>query len=150
MKPNKLLVFCGTSLYTGYIPLGPGTFASILAIPLVVLLSRNSLSYLIVTIIITLLGVFSARYLSKIWQKQDDQRITIDEFAGMLITLLFIKINWWIILSGLVLFRFFDIIKPLYIRKVEHISGGVGIMLDDILAGIYANLCLRIILLIAR
>lgn len=150
LKPNSLLVLIGTSLYTGHIPFGPGTFASVLAIPLVILLAKNSITYLLVTIVVILAGIFAADYLSKIWKKKDDQRITIDEFAGILLTFFLIKTNWYILLIGFILFRFFDIVKPLLIRKAERVSGGIGVMLDDIISGIYANLCLRLLLLIIK
>ena len=150
MKPNKILVLLGTSLFTGYIPIAPGTFGSLLAIPLIVLLSKNTNIYLLVAIIISTIGVISATHLGKAWKKKDDQRITIDEFAGMMVTLLFIKTTWWILIIGFILFRFFDIVKPLFIRSVERAPGGFGVMLDDIVSGIFANLCLRLILLIVH
>lgn len=150
MKPNPILALLGTSLYIGYIPIAPGTFGSLLAIPLIVLLSKNTDIYLLVTIIISIIGIISASHLGKTWKKKDDQRITIDEFAGMMVTLLFIKTSWWIFIIGFVLFRFFDIIKPLFIRSVERAPGGFGVMLDDIVSGIFANLCLRLILLIVH
>jgi phosphatidylglycerophosphatase A len=150
MKTNPILKLIGTSLYTGYIPIGPGTFSSLLAIPLIVLLSKNTNIYLFVTIIVSIIGIISATHLGKAWKKKDDQRITIDEFAGMMVTLLFIKTTWWILIIGFILFRFFDIIKPLFIRSVERAPGGYGVMLDDIVSGIFANLCLRLILLIVR
>jgi phosphatidylglycerophosphatase A len=149
VKPNLLPLIIGTSLYTGYIPFGPGTFASILALPMVFFLFHNWLTYAILTIIIFIIGTFSAQYLGTVWNKKDDQRITIDEFIGILVTFLLIpKINWYMLLIGFVLFRFFDIIKPFGIRKTEKVKGGLGVMFDDIVAGIYANIILRILLLV--
>ncbi len=150
MKANPILKLIGTSLYTGFIPIGPGAFGSILAIPVIFLLSKTPHIYLIVTLAICIIGVISAHHLGKVWQKKDDQRITIDEFAGMMVTLLFLKAYWWLVIIGFVLFRFFDIIKPLFIRSVERVSGGFGVMLDDIVSGIIANLILRLILLIVH
>jgi len=147
VKPNPLLLIIGTSLYTGYIPLGPGTFASLLAIPLITLLHNNLFVYILTTIIVLFVGTIAAEHLSKIWNKKDDQRITIDEYLGILVTFLLIpKMNWYILLIGFILFRFFDIVKPLLIRQTERVSGGFGIMLDDILSGVYANLCLRLLI----
>jgi len=147
VKPNLIPVIIGTSLFTGFIAFGPGTFASILALPLVYLLHHNWLAYLIVTVTVLVIGTLSAEYLGRVWQKKDDQRITIDEFIGILVTFLLIpKINWYILLVGFVLFRIFDIIKPLWIRKTEQVKGGLGVMLDDIVSGIYANIFLRILL----
>jgi phosphatidylglycerophosphatase A len=150
MKANPILKLIGTSLYTGYIPIGPGTIGSILAIPLIILLPKNTSIYFLVTIAVSIIGVIAAYHLGKVWQKKDDQRITIDEFAGMMLTLLFIKTTWWILIIGFILFRFCDIVKPLFIRSVERAPGGFGVMLDDIVSGIFANLCLRLILLIVH
>jgi phosphatidylglycerophosphatase A len=151
MKANPLLKLIGTTLYTGYIPLGPGTFASILAIPLVILLAKSSLTYIITTIVILLIGIWSAEHLTRVWNKKDDQRITIDEFVGILVTFFLIpRINGYILVIGFILFRFFDIVKPLFIRKTERVSGGLGVMLDDVVSGIYANLLLRVFLLIIK
>ena len=70
----------------------------------------------------------------------------IDEVAGMCITLLFIPVNWQYGLAGWILFRFFDIVKPLYIRKMELLPGGWGVMMDDILAGLYANILVSLVI----
>ena len=150
LKPNKILLLIGTSLFVGYIPFGPGTFTSVLAIPFVILLAQNSLVYILTTIVLTIIGIISAQHLGKVWQRKDDGRITIDEFVGIFVTFLLIKLNWYIILIGFILFRFFDIVKPLFIRHTEKVQGGFGVMFDDILSGIYANLFLRLLLFIIR
>lgn len=145
MKQNFLARFIGTSFFTGYIPLGPGTFASILALSIVFLLHKNTSVYIITTLAVLIIGTISAHHLSVVWQKKDDQRITVDEFAGIFITFLLIpKINWYMFLIGFVLFRIFDIFKPFGIRQTERINGGLGIMFDDVLSGIYANIVIRI------
>jgi phosphatidylglycerophosphatase A len=114
------------------------------------LLSKNLTNYILVTTIVTIIGVIAANHLGKVWGKKDDGRITIDEFAGILITFIFLKLNWLILLIGFILFRFFDIAKPLFIRSTEKAPGGFGVMFDDILSGIYANLCLRILIWIIK
>lgn len=147
MKPNFLARIIGTTFFIGYIPLGPGTFASVLALPLVLTLANNNLAYYITTIVIFIIGTLSAQHLGQVWQKKDDQRITIDEFIGILFTFLSTtRINWYLLLIGFVLFRFFDIVKPLGIRATEKVKGGLGVMLDDIVSGLYANIVLRIII----
>ena len=80
------------------------------------------------------------------WGK-DSPRIVIDEVAGMCLSLLFVPVRWQYLAIGLLLFRFFDIAKPLYIRKMENLKGGWGVMMDDMLAGLYSNLVLQIIVL---
>ncbi|PJA08607.1 MAG: phosphatidylglycerophosphatase A, partial [Flavobacteriales bacterium CG_4_10_14_0_2_um_filter_32_8] len=71
--------------------------------------------------------------------------IVIDEVIGMWITMLFVPLTWLTILIGFILFRFFDILKPLGIKKMENFNGGLGVMADDMLAGIYSNILLLII-----
>jgi phosphatidylglycerophosphatase A len=91
-------------------------------------------------------GTWSASKMETIWE-HDSNRIVIDEVAGMMITLLFLPQNSIYILIGCVLFRFFDIVKPLGIKRAESLPGGIGVMADDVVAGIYAQLALRAIAL---
>ena len=100
---------------------------------------------IVVTAVITIIGIWSATVVEKDWGK-DSSRVVIDEVAGMCIGLLFIPVTIKWIVVGLVLFRFFDIVKPLYIRKAEALHAGWGVMADDILAGIYTNLVLQVII----
>lgn len=136
-----------TCLGIGYTPKGGGTIAAI-ACCLCWYFARTGEQYgygsLLVTGLILAIGVWSADKVEDKWGK-DSSRVVIDEVAGMCITLLFIPVRWQYILCGLVLFRFFDIAKPLYIRKMEDLPGGWGVMMDDVLAGIYSNLILQLI-----
>ena len=91
------------------------------------------------TVVIILAGTWSSSVVEKIWGK-DPSRVVIDEVAGMCIGLLFIPVNVKYLLCALILFRFFDIVKPLFIRKMELLPAGWGIMMDDVLAGVYTNL----------
>ncbi|MCC2548586.1 phosphatidylglycerophosphatase A [Hymenobacter sp. BT175] len=88
------------------------------------------------------LGTLAAQRVEAAWGK-DSYRVVIDEVAGMWVSMLLIPITGPRLLAGLVLFRFFDIVKPLFIRKMEQIPGGAGVMLDDVLAGLYTNLLLH-------
>lgn len=137
-----------TGLGIGYIGKGSGTYASIACCVVWYLLVNGypSIPALATTVIITIIGIWSSTIVEKIWG-QDPQRVVIDEIAGMCVTLLFLPVNVKYLIAGLVLFRFFDIIKPLGIRKMERLKGGWGIMFDDVLAGIYANLILQVVLL---
>lgn len=89
------------------------------------------------------MGVFSGDEVEVDWGK-DSSRVVIDEVSGMLIAILFLPHNLYILAGGLVLFRFFDILKPLGIRKLEALKGGTGVMADDVLAGIYSNVLLQL------
>lgn len=88
-------------------------------------------------------GTLAAQRVEPQWGK-DSYRVVIDEVAGMWIGLLFVPITGPRLLVGLVLFRFFDIVKPLYIRRAEKLPGGIGVMMDDVLAGVYSNILLQI------
>ncbi len=92
-----------------------------------------------------MVGIKSANEVEVLWGK-DHGRVVIDEVAGMCITLLFVPVTIKFVLIGLVLFRFFDILKPLGIRQLEKLPGGWGVMADDVLAGIYANIVLQILI----
>jgi phosphatidylglycerophosphatase A len=91
-------------------------------------------------------GIWSASKMETVWE-HDSNRIVIDEVAGMMITLAFLPYEIEYIIIGCVLFRFFDIVKPLGIRRAEKLPRGLGVMADDVLAGIYAQVILRIIVM---
>jgi phosphatidylglycerophosphatase A len=97
---------------------------------------------LIITTVITLIGVWSSTVMEAIWGK-DPSKVVIDEVSGMAIGLLFLPVNVKYLLCAFILFRFFDIVKPLFIRKIEDLNAGWGIMGDDVLAGVYTNIILQ-------
>lgn len=138
-----------TSLGIGYIGKGAGTYASIFTCLLWYFLMPGiyepKFVAVLLTLLITMQGVRSANQVEVLWGK-DHQRVVIDEVAGMCITLLFVPIELKYIVAGLVLFRFFDIVKPLGVRRLEKWPGGWGVMADDVLAGIYANIVMQIII----
>jgi len=139
-----------TCLGIGYTPKGGGTVAAIatcIAWYLAGMGGNESLFIEVVTTaVILILGTWSAGKVESEWGK-DSSKVVIDEIAGMCITLLAVPVRWQYVLIGLALFRAFDIIKPLYIRRMEKLNGGWGVMLDDVLAGIYSNLVLQLIVL---
>jgi phosphatidylglycerophosphatase A len=143
MQFHKLFT---TSLGIGYIGKGGGTVAAVFCcICWYLAWAGNTppplLLSLIITIAITLVGVWSSGIVEAIWGK-DPSRVVIDEVAGMCIGLLFIPVQVKYLIPGLILFRFFDIVKPLFIRKMESLPKGWGIMMDDVLSGIYTNIIL--------
>jgi phosphatidylglycerophosphatase A len=131
----------------GYIK-GGGTLAALLYTILWSLI-RPSIINLAVQVVFFLLlmlvGVFVSSKLESAWGK-DSNKIVIDEVAGMCCTLLFVSHQWQYALVGLLLFRFFDIVKPLYISAAEKLPGGWGVMTDDVAAGICANGLLQLIM----
>jgi len=142
----------------GYIRKGGGTVAAAFAVLMWWLLfaninfgshANNYAVQILLTILVTALGIWAGNKVEPDWGK-DSYRVVIDEVAGMFISILFVPIDWKWLLAGFVLFRFFDIAKPLYIRRMEALKGGWGVMFDDVLAGIYANIVLWIIILLVN
>jgi phosphatidylglycerophosphatase A len=138
-----------TSFGIGYIGKGAGTVAAAATCLVWYVLASgengNFIPALFATAFLTALGIWSGNVVETIWGK-DNNRVVIDEVAGMCIALLWIPGTPLNILGAFILFRFFDIVKPLYIRKLEDLPGGWGVMFDDVLAGIYANIVLQIFL----
>lgn len=133
----------------GYIEKGAGTAAAGLYCAAWWLFSPGNTAVMQVSLLLVVLviGIWSANKLEKIWE-HDSNKIVIDEVAGMMIALLFVPANIKYLLAGFLLFRFFDIVKPLGIKKAEQLPGGFGIMADDVLAGIYAQLVLKGIIMV--
>ena len=130
----------------GYFPIAPGTFTSILAAVLVYLLYPEFLQLFLSIIVVFICGLIFTKEIEK-KDGKDHRHIVIDELAGQWLTFLFIpNFTFITILTGFILFRIFDILKPFGINNLQSKKGGWGVMLDDILAGIYANVVLQILI----
>ena len=119
----------------------PGTFGTLAALPLVVLLSHyfSFTVYLIVTVLVSFAGIWICGKAAEDMGVHDDSSIVWDELAGIMITMLAVPLNGQNLLVGFVLFRFFDILKPWPISYLDkHVHGGFCIMIDDVLAGLFA------------
>ncbi len=143
---RKLTILLATWGGVGFIPLAPGTAGTAAAVPLFLLLSLLPLKiYLPLLLCISLLACWLAGKAENIFQQEDSQVIVVDEVVGLLVTMTSFPPSWPYILAGFFLFRAFDIFKPPPIRFLERrIKGGYGVVLDDVVAGIYAHLVLRI------
>lgn len=108
-------------------------------------------NYLLILLIVscTILGAFSSKLLEKEWG-EDPSKIVIDEVVGMWISMLFLPHKWECFVAAFVLFRLFDIYKPFYIRRLESLKNGWGVMMDDVLAGVYSNIILQILLVFLK
>ena len=142
------LHFLSLGFGSGLMPKAPGTFGTLAAIPVYLLMSELSLVFFIaITTVITLLGIYLADYTSKALGVHDHSGIVIDEIAGYLITMIAVPFDWMWIITGFVLFRIFDILKPWPISWLDkRVQGGFGIMIDDVLAGVFSLLCLHLII----
>lgn len=133
---------------SGLAPVAPGTFGTLMAVPLYLLLAELPLiPYLIVVLIVCITGVWICDKSSKLLGVHDHGGIVWDEFAGFFITMIAAPEGWLWIVIGFALFRLFDIWKPWPISILdEKVDGGLGIMIDDIVAGIYALICIQLML----
>ena len=134
------------SLYCiGRAPIFPGTLASLVALILVLTIGSNSPLYLILVLFSIIMGFLVCGKSERIYGKVDPSEVVIDEFCGMLLALLFVKQTVLLILLGFIIFRLLDILKPFPINEAQKLKGSSGIMLDDILSGIFANLILKVL-----
>ena len=144
-KPSILIATCG---YVGYVPVAPGTAGSIAG--LVLYGAAGALGGTQVEIgllaVVLAIGVWSSAASERHLGETDPGAVVIDEVAGMLITLLGLQATWGGVLAGFLAFRFFDVVKPFPARWAERLPGGWGVMADDVVAGLYAHLVLRLLL----
>ena len=137
--------------FIGYLPYAPGTFGSALGLITFFLFNPSLHAHLLIIILGTLIGIYTSSVAELVLKEKDSKKIVIDEFIGFYVAVLFIPRTPGFLITAFILFRFFDILKPLAIDKLEKaLSKGRGIMADDIMAGIYANIVLQIWILIFR
>lgn len=132
--------------YIGYLPKGGGSVAALSAILLYLAIYKNIPIYLTALILIIGIGTVLADFSEKIFKTKDPTEFVIDDFAGMLVALTFVPSKPLFIIAGFLFFRFCDIVKIFPIKRIEALKGGWGIMLDDIVAGLYANLFVQVFL----
>lgn len=132
------IVCIALGLGSGLSPKAPGTAGTLIAVPLVLLLQNSSLMiYGLISLLITVIGVWICTYSSRKLDVHDHPGIVIDEVAGFLITMFAVPTGWQWMLAGFVLFRFFDAVKPWPISWMDkNIKGGLGIMADDVAAAL--------------
>ena len=130
----------------GLAPRAPGTFGTLLGIPLLLLMPDNLVLYTGLVIVLFVFGVWCCEECSRYLGVHDHGGIVWDEVVGYLVTMIALPQSWLWLLAGFVAFRFFDIIKPWPIGWLDrHVTGGVGIMIDDIVAGLMAAATLHIL-----
>ena len=129
--------FAATFFYLGKLPFAPGSWGSLGALLLWVLLPVTFSVHLSVIIILFVLGVYSSNKMAKYLNDDDPSEVVIDEVVGMGISLFMLPHSFGLYLLAFILFRIFDIYKPLFIYRIQTLSGGWGIMLDDVIAGLF-------------
>lgn len=138
--------FLALGFGSGLVPVMPGTFGSLAAIPLLLLcMSLSTPSFIAITLIASVVGIYLCGKTADDMQVHDHGSIVWDEIAGMFVTFLFLPVTASSLILGFLLFRLFDILKPWPIGIIDkRLHGGTGIMLDDLLAGAMACVCLHI------
>jgi phosphatidylglycerophosphatase A len=154
---KRFAILLATFGYAGYFPIAPGTAGSAAALVLYLLLRwipSGTVGHvplvwavdLAVVVVLCLAGIWAGDVAERHVGRTDPGYVVIDEVVGMLLTLLFVPFSWSAMIAGFFLFRLFDIVKPPPARQCERLHGGLGIMMDDVVAGLYGNLALRLLL----
>jgi phosphatidylglycerophosphatase A len=146
---QKVIKFFATGFGSGLIGPAPGTCGTLVAVPLVYIMMKflNPVTYLIATVAM----VFVATAISELYELQvkthDLGEVVIDEIVGFMVSMAWMPLSWKAFVAGFILFRFFDIIKPYPISYIDRkVRGGLGVVLDDVAAGLATNICLQMAL----
>jgi len=141
---NHVYHIIATLGFTGYIPYAPGTVATAIGFFIILLIRPSDAVLLLLAVPVIIAGTVSAHQSEKVLGK-DSGHIVIDEFCGYLVSVILVPKSSGYLIAAFILFRLFDIYKPSPIHRIEStISGGAGIMLDDLLAGVFTNICLQV------
>ena len=145
---TRLAVFLATAAYTGYFPIAPGTVGSAVGLLVYLLVWWTGSTAVEVTLIVGLFaaGVWAGTTAERYFGGIDPGPIVLDEVVGMLVTLAFIPVGISGAIAGFFLFRIFDVVKPFPAARLEKLHGGLGVMADDLMAAIYANVSLRLLM----
>lgn len=142
---NAAIIFTAQGAYAGRSPIAPGTAGTAVGILIYILLwGLASAVYLAACLLFILAGFWAAGRAEVLLGRTDHPSIVIDEIAGFLVAMFMVPQGWTYIAAGFVLFRVFDIVKPFPLKRLQDLHGGMGVMLDDIGAGVYTNIILQI------
>lgn len=142
---RKTIKIVTSFFYLGHSPFVPGTIGSLGGLVVYYLVKNNDVLYGFTILFLFVLGVIFASEAEKIYRSKDAKMIVIDEACGMLLSLFFVPISMFSAILGFFLFRIFDILKPPPAKRMEKLTGSMGVMFDDIVAAIYTNFILQII-----
>jgi phosphatidylglycerophosphatase A len=144
---DTVCVAFASVLFLGYAPVASGTFGSVPAVLVAWWLNQRPFHLLMLAAVVFILGVAASDRVEKLFGRSDPSEVTVDEFVGMLIAYLGHPMTWSSVTIIFIIYRLFDIFKPFPARQCERLPGGLGIMTDDLVAGIYANLAFWLIVL---
>lgn len=143
IKKHVVIVIAGT-LGSGYFPIAPGTIGAAVAIVGLWFFDMSDWALAGGIVFLFFMGVWASTQAEKIWGA-DPGRVNIDEVVGMMTGVIFLPKSWTTYAAAFVLFRIFDISKPFPVNRAERLPAGWGIMLDDVIAGIYANVAAQVL-----
>lgn len=142
---RRLTKIITSFFYLGHSPFMPGTLGSLAGLLIYFVVKDKFPVYAFSLVFLFTLGVMFSAEAEKIYKRKDAEMIVIDEACGMMLAMFLVPYNLWIMISGFILFRAFDILKPPPAKAIEKFSGSFGVMFDDIIAAIYTNFILQII-----
>jgi phosphatidylglycerophosphatase A len=146
---DNVVLFIAQGAYSGRAPFAPGTAGTVVGVlPVVLLRDAAYCWYALATALVAGIGVWAAGEADAVLGTKDSPTIVIDEVAGFLVAMFLVPFSWRTLAAGFVLFRFFDILKPWPLKRLQDIPGGPGVMLDDLGAGVYTNVALQALLLV--
>lgn len=146
MDIRKIIIkTVSTFFYIGYLPFIPGTFGSIAGILLFYLIKDSLSVYMLFTLLLIILGFLVCTEAEKILNKKDSRYIVIDEVCGMLLSLIFVPYDIKLVVIAFILFRILDSLKPFPAGRLQDLRGSPGVMLDDIVAGLYTNIVIQVV-----
>jgi phosphatidylglycerophosphatase A len=143
---TRLALAVATSLGVGYAPVASGTFGSAAGLVLWAVLPSTLVVQATAIVVLLVVGSWSGSVAERHFGRTDPGEVVVDEVMGMLLTLFLTGVGWTGAVAGFFLFRIFDIVKPFPARRLEHLPGGVGVMADDAMAAIYANITLQVMM----
>lgn len=161
---KRAAIFLATGAYSGLAPIAPGTAGSFLAAVFLLFTTNfNNPLFFGLIVLLYFAGIWAAAEAERFYKKEDASQIVIDEIVGMMVSVAFLPVGWKTVIVAFFMFRLFDILKPFPIRQSERagewvgklsgnsprlfsLAGGIGVMSDDVIAGIYANITTQLIL----
>ena len=144
---NLLIKAISTFFFIGYLPLIPGTFGSVAGVGIFYLFGGgNQPAYFLFVFCVMILGLLTSGKAEKLLNRKDPGCIVIDEIMGMLIALSFLPADPKIVILAFLVFRILDMLKPFPAERLQNLHGAIGVMGDDLIAGVYANIVLQVIL----
>lgn len=142
---NKLVKLLSTGFYVGYAPVLPGTAGTLVGVLIYLLIGKFAFLHLLLLLILLLTAPWVCSQAEEIFGEKDSHKIVLDEIVGYLMSVYLLPFSWKYIIAAFIIFRFLDMLKPGLIKIADRTKSGVGIVLDDVVAGLLTNIILQII-----